>query len=133
MHMYTFLQHTNILLLSKFLYRWCLGIKERPTGCNWSNLCMLPLQIMCLLQCKYVFCNTRWQDRNAPILNNCMHFIQYYIFVYCQNKEIYNARLPHACKFSRKNAMQNQFQYLLVRSDPVSSSTSFKKTNSSGC
>ena len=44
-----------------------------------------------------------------------------------QNKEIRNARLSHTCKISRKNAMKNQFQFLLIRSDPVVSSTSFKK------
>ena len=47
-----------------------------------------------------------------------------------QNKEIRNARLTHTCKMSRKNAMRNQFQYLLIRSDPVISSTSFKKSKS---
>ena len=44
-----------------------------------------------------------------------------------QNKEIRNARLSHTCKISRKNAMKNQFQFLLIRSDPVVYSTSFKK------
>ena len=47
-----------------------------------------------------------------------------------QNKEIRNARLSHTCKVSRKNAMKNQFQYLLIRSDPVISSTAFKKSKS---
>ena len=47
-----------------------------------------------------------------------------------QNKEIRNARLSHTCKISRKNAMTNQFHYLLVRSDPVISSTSFRKYKS---
>ena len=47
-----------------------------------------------------------------------------------QNKEIRNASLSHTCKVSRKNAMRNQFQYLLIRSDPVISSTSFKKSKS---
>ena len=47
-----------------------------------------------------------------------------------QNKEIRNARLSHTCKISRKNAMKNQFQYLLIRSDPVVSSTAFKKSKS---
>ena len=47
-----------------------------------------------------------------------------------QNKEIRNARLSHTCKVSRKNSMKNQFQYLLIRSDPMVSSTSFKKSKS---
>ena len=47
-----------------------------------------------------------------------------------QNKEIRNARLSHTCKVSRKNAMKNQFHYLLIRSDPVISSTAFKKSKS---
>ena len=45
-----------------------------------------------------------------------------------QNKEIRNARLSHTCKISRKNAMKNQFQFLLIRSDPVVSSTSLLVT-----
>lgn len=43
------------------------------------------------------------------------------------NKEIRKARLNHTAKYSRKNVMKNQFTYLLVRSDPVVSSVSFRK------
>ena len=43
------------------------------------------------------------------------------------NKAVRNARLSHTAKISRKNVMQNQFHYLLVRTDPVISSISFKK------
>ena len=44
-----------------------------------------------------------------------------------QNKEIRKARLGHTCKNSRRNTMQNQYSHLLIRSDPVISSTSFRK------
>ena len=44
-----------------------------------------------------------------------------------QNKEIRSARLHHSAKVSRINAMTNQFHYLLIRTDPVISSISFKK------
>ena len=37
-----------------------------------------------------------------------------------------NARLNHTCKISRINAMRNRFHYLLIRSDPVTSSLAFK-------
>ncbi|XP_065648023.1 uncharacterized protein LOC136077773 [Hydra vulgaris] len=43
------------------------------------------------------------------------------------NKEICKARLNHTAKISRKNVMKNQYQYLLIRSDPVISNTCFKK------
>ena len=43
------------------------------------------------------------------------------------NKEIRKARLNHTAKISRKNVMKNQYQYLLIRSDPVISNTCFKK------
>ena len=48
------------------------------------------------------------------------------------NKEIRKARLSHACKISRINAMQNQFHHLLIRSDPKISSTYFRKKKVSG-
>jgi hypothetical protein len=41
------------------------------------------------------------------------------------NKEIRNARLNHSCKISRINVMKNQFNYLMIRSDPVVSSIQF--------
>ena len=47
-----------------------------------------------------------------------------------QHKEIRNARLSHSCKISRKNTMQNQYHYLMVRTDPVISSISFIKHKS---
>ena len=43
------------------------------------------------------------------------------------NKEIRKARLNHTAKYSRKYVMKNQFTYLLVRSDPIVSSVSFRK------
>ena len=43
------------------------------------------------------------------------------------NKELRNARLDHSCKVSRLNAMKNMFHYMLIRTDPVISSISFKK------
>ena len=43
------------------------------------------------------------------------------------NKEIRKARLNHTAKISRKNVMKNQFNHLLVRSDPIVSSTKFRK------
>ena len=39
-----------------------------------------------------------------------------------------DARLSHTCKVSRKNAVTNQVHYLLLCSDPVISSTKFKKS-----
>ena len=33
-------------------------------------------------------------------------------------KMVRNARLSHTAKISRKNVMENQLHYLLVRSDP---------------
>ena len=44
-----------------------------------------------------------------------------------QNKEIQNARLNKTCKISRLNVMKNQYHYMLIRTDPVVSSISFKK------
>ena len=41
------------------------------------------------------------------------------------NKEIRNARLNHSCKISRINVMKNQFNYLMIRSDPVALSIQF--------
>ena len=46
------------------------------------------------------------------------------------NKMVRNARLSHTAKISRKNVMENQLHYLLVRSDPKVSSISFKKHRS---
>ena len=46
------------------------------------------------------------------------------------NKIVRNARLSHTAKISRKNVMENQLHYLLVRSDPKVSSISFKKHRS---
>ena len=48
------------------------------------------------------------------------------------NKIIRNARLNHSCKISRINTMRNQFSHLLIRTDPVISSISFKKCKSYG-
>ena len=44
-----------------------------------------------------------------------------------QNKVLRNARLSHTCKISRFNVMKNQFEYMLIRTDPVISSITFKK------
>nr|XP_012566690.2 uncharacterized protein LOC105850829 [Hydra vulgaris] len=41
------------------------------------------------------------------------------------NKEIKNTRINHSCKISRINVMKNQFNYLMIRSDPVISSIQF--------
>ena len=49
-----------------------------------------------------------------------------------QNKEIRKSRLHHTTKISRINVMENQFHYLLQRSDPLISSTIFKKKLSDG-
>lgn len=46
------------------------------------------------------------------------------------NKEIRKARLNHSAKISRLNVMKNQFNHLLVRSDPIISSISFVKKRS---
>lgn len=46
-----------------------------------------------------------------------------------QNKEIRSARLHHTAKTSRINTMRNQFHNLLIRTDPIISSKSFKKQN----
>ena len=43
------------------------------------------------------------------------------------NKAVRNARLYHTAKVSRQNAMENQFHYLLIRTDPVISSIFFKR------
>ena len=43
------------------------------------------------------------------------------------NKLVRNARLDHTAKISRINTMRNQVHYLLLRSDPVVTSISFKK------
>ena len=48
------------------------------------------------------------------------------------NKAVRNARLHHSCKISRKNVMSNQIGYLLIRSDPIISSVSFKEHKSYG-
>ena len=45
------------------------------------------------------------------------------------NKEIRKARLYHTAKISRLNVMKNQFYHLLVRSDPIVSSKTFKKVS----
>ena len=47
-------------------------------------------------------------------------------------KKIRKARLHHTTKISRINVMENQFHYLLQRSDPLISSTTFKKKLSAG-
>ena len=49
-----------------------------------------------------------------------------------KNKEIWKARLHHTTKVSRINVIENQFHYLLQRSDPLISSTIFKKKLSAG-
>ena len=49
-----------------------------------------------------------------------------------QNKELRNARLHHWCKVSRLTVMVNQYQYMLIRTDPVISSISFVKHKTSG-
>ena len=38
-------------------------------------------------------------------------------------KEIRNARLNKTCKISRLNVMKNQYHYMLIRTDPVVSSS----------
>ena len=47
-------------------------------------------------------------------------------------QKIQKARLHHTTKISRINVMENQFHYLLQRSDPLISSTIFKKKLSDG-
>ena len=44
-----------------------------------------------------------------------------------QHKEFRSARQHHTCKVSRVNAMENLFKYMLIRTDPVMSSTNFSK------
>ena len=44
-----------------------------------------------------------------------------------QNKTLRKARLEHTSKISRLNVTKNQFTYMLVRTDPIISSISFKK------
>ena len=48
------------------------------------------------------------------------------------NNAVRNARLSHTSRISRKNTMENQFHYLLLRTDPVVSSYSFKKFKTFG-
>lgn len=48
------------------------------------------------------------------------------------NKEMRIARLSHACKVSQKNAMINQLHYLLLRSDPLISSSTVNKSKNYG-
>ena len=49
-----------------------------------------------------------------------------------QHKDVREARLHHTCKISRENTMKNLYQYLLIKTDPIISSTKFansKKTS----
>ena len=46
------------------------------------------------------------------------------------NKIVRNARLGHTARISRMNTMMNQVHYLLLRSDPIISSISYKKQKS---
>ena len=44
-----------------------------------------------------------------------------------QNKVLRNVRLNHTAKISRLNVMMNQTHYMMIRTDPIISSISFKK------